>query len=144
MEVTHHLVILEPRFLQLILDGQKRIECRLSKTRRAPFGAVRRGDTLWLKRASGPVLGRARAATSESIELDAGTTIRSIERRYARSLHVDASFFDARPDARYVTIIRLDRVRPVPAIRIAKNSRHPWVVLRGPLERSAKGPTSIA
>ena len=50
-----HLVILKKPYLNMILEGKKRIELRLHKTRRPAFGHVFAGDRLFLKASSGPV-----------------------------------------------------------------------------------------
>ncbi len=130
--MTHHLVILKPHYLRLVLDGSKTLECRLSRTRRLPFGAVRSGDTLWLKRSAGPIVAKARAASTESIELNDETSLEMIEARYRDQLGVDSAFFRERASARYLTLIRLDRVRRIAALRIAKRDRHAWVIMPGP------------
>ena len=132
--MTHHLVILKPRYLHLVLDGTKTLECRLSRTRRLPFGAVRSGDTLWLKRSAGPIVAKARAGSTESIEINGATSLKMIESRYRDELGVGSSFFRERADARYLTLIRFDRVRQIPALRISKSDRHAWVILSGPPE----------
>ena len=130
--VTHHLVILKPQYLRLVLDGTKTLECRLSRTRRLPFGAVRPGDTLWLKRSAGPIVAKARAESVESIELNGARSLEMIESRYRDELGVAAAFFRERAGARFVTLIRFDRVRRIPALRIHKRDRHAWVILPGP------------
>lgn len=130
--VTHHLVILKPQYLRLVLDGTTTLECRLSRTRRLPFGAVRPGDTLWLKRSAGPIVAKARAESVESIELNGARSLEMIESRYRDELGVAAAFFRERAGARFVTLIRFDRVRRIPALRIDKRDRNAWVILPGP------------
>lgn len=130
--VTHHLVILKSQYLRLVLDGTKTLECRLSRTRRLPFGAVRPGDTLWLKRSAGPIVAKARAESVESIELNGARSLEMIESRYRDELGVAAAFFRERSGVRYVTLIRFDRVRRIPALQIDKRDRHAWLILPGP------------
>ncbi len=130
--MTHHLVILKRQYLDLVLDGTKTLECRLSRTRRLPFGAVRPGDRLWLKRSAGPIVAKARAESAESIELNGARSLEMIESRYRVELGVDTEFFNERADTRYVTLIRFDRVRRIPALRIEKRDRHAWIILSGP------------
>jgi hypothetical protein len=132
--VTHHLVILKPQYLHLVLEGTKTLECRLSQTRRLPFGAVRSGDTLWLKRSAGPIVAKARARRIESIELGDAITLKMIASRYRDDLRIGPAFFRDRRGARYLTLIRFDRVRRIPALRIEKRDRHAWVILPGPPE----------
>ena len=44
--MNHHLVIFKKAYLDLILQGKKTVECRLSQYKRPPFNAVASGDTL--------------------------------------------------------------------------------------------------
>ena len=130
--MTHHLVILKPQYLDLVLVGTKTLECRLSRTRRLPFGAVRPGDRLWLKRSAGPIVAKARAESVESIELNGARSLEMIESRYRVELGVDTEFFRERANTRYVTLIRFDNVRRIPALRIEKRDRRAWIILPGP------------
>jgi ASC-1-like (ASCH) protein len=131
------LVILKPHYLHLVLQGTKTIECRLSRTRRLPFKAVRSGDTLWLKRSAGPIVAKARAGRVESIELDGAMSIKAVVSRYRDKLQIGAAFFRDRADARYLTLIRIEQVTRIPALRFEKRDRNAWVILpRSPRARS--------
>src|SRR5437762_3014223 len=76
---TMHLGVFAEPFLQFVLDGSKTIESRFSVNRRAPYGAVRTGDMLLLKRPAGPVVAVAEVAQVWYYELDPGAwaTIRT-------------------------------------------------------------------
>ena len=138
LSMTHHLIVLKPQYLRLVLEGTKTLECRLSRTRRLPFGAVKVGDTLWLKRSAGPILAKARAKRVTSIELDGSTSLCDIESRYAVELGADPDFFRDRARVRYATLIRFDHIRRIPAMRIEKRNRHAWVILPGPPQAAAE------
>ncbi len=49
-------VVMSREYLEGLLGGEKRIEARLTKTRRAPFGRIGRGDRLFFKVSSGLVI----------------------------------------------------------------------------------------
>src|SRR5580692_1379944 len=52
----HLAVFIEP-YLQYVLEGKKTVESRFGIQRRPPFGHVREGDILLLKRSGGPITG---------------------------------------------------------------------------------------
>ena len=81
-----HLVILKPRFLEHILSGKKKIECRLSRRRTVPFEAVRAGDLLWLKRVSGPIVAQTTARRVWSFELTSAKQRASIVKQFGDAL----------------------------------------------------------
>ena len=134
--MTHHLVILKRTYLRHILDGTKTVECRFSKVRRAPFGAIRAGDVLWLKLSGGPIVGIATAAWVEFLERSNGPIRYRLPSRYTANLRADAEFLSGLAAARFATFIGLSRVRPISPMSVRKSSRHGWVVLPAPLVRS--------
>src|SRR3954452_24578662 len=66
---VHLAVFVEP-YLGYVLDGSKTVESRFSVNRCAPFGKVRRGDIILLKRSGGGVVGIARVSVVWSYQLD--------------------------------------------------------------------------
>ncbi len=131
--VSHHLVILHKIYLDRILRGRKTLECRLSRTRRPPFGAVSPGDTLWLKQSGGPVVATATVRRVTFIHPLQEADLANLRTRYADALQAHASFYTERQDARFATLIRLSRVRRIPPFDVQKSNRNGWVVLAGPL-----------
>jgi hypothetical protein len=55
----NHLVILRPPYLDMILDGTKTVESRLSRHRHPAATRCAPGDRLYLKRTGGDIEGRA-------------------------------------------------------------------------------------
>ena len=138
--MTCHLVILKHCYLSAILAGRKTVECRLSRTRRAPYAVVRPGDRLWLKRSGGPVVAVAQAGWVEAFHPVTPALIRQIEQRYAAAALADADFFRHHQDARFATVLAVEAVQPVEPIRIAKRDQRAWVVLPGPLLTTTRQP----
>lgn len=130
--MNHHLVIIKKVYLDSVLQGQKTTECRLSRTRRPPFGAVRVGDTLWLKQSGGQILATAKVGRVEFLHPLTPTRLAALQAGYADSLRVGKGFFDSYRRARFATLIWLSRIRRVEPLPYEKRSRCAWVVLAGP------------
>lgn len=125
-----HLAVLVDPFLDYILQGRKTVESRFGITRGLPFGRIKRGDLIVLKRSAGPVVGIARVSKSESMSLSEGTWPRL--RALAEQICADERFWSERRDKRYATIAFIDRVRSLTSLSVEKTDRRGWVVL--PLE----------
>lgn len=139
--MAHHLVILKSTYLQRILQGRKTTECRLSRTRRPPFGLVDVGDTLWLKRSGGPVVAKAEVRQVEFIHPLGPKRLTELRSRYHHAICADPDFFNDRAEqARFATLIQLAKVREIEPISLAKSDRNAWVLLSGRLPR--KGHTA--
>ena len=104
----HHLVVLWPTYLGLILKGAKRMECRLSRHRCPPFGWVKRGDWLWLKQSSGPIRGVARAGRVATLTLPGPHALQAVRTQYGHMICADSAFWDQRSDCRFCTLIWLE------------------------------------
>ncbi len=131
--MTHHLAILKKQYLDDILLGRKTAECRLSATRRPPFGAVSPGDLLWLKRSGGPVLATARVRRVYSFHPVVRETITHIRSCFGEAIRANLAFFKAHVNARYGTVITFDRINAIAAFQVFKRDRAAWVVLPGTL-----------
>lgn len=130
--MRHHLAILLPRYLDLILSGRKTIECRLGQRFLPPHGAVRQRDIIWLKLSNGPICGVAQAGRVASYEGLDVAGLRELRREHGAGICADADFWRSYRRARYGTLIWLKDVRPLPPFRIDKSDRRAWVVLPGP------------
>ena len=124
-----HLAVLNEPYLSYILEGRKTIESRFSRNRVAPFDQVRHRDLLLLKSQSGPVVGVAELAHTESYVLDPPTWSLIRERFSAAICAEDPDFWVERKDARYATLMKLAHVVPIAPVEVEKSDRRPWVVL---------------
>lgn len=124
-----HLVVLREPHLSRIIRGEKRLEARACRVRRAPMGCVSPGDLLLLKRAAGDV--EAWCVAANAITHDAAA-INELRRRHDAALASPGdAFWDSVRAARYLTLIELESVTPLERpIRCAKPCRRSWVVLR--------------
>lgn len=139
----HHLVVLRPRYLDLIQSGRKRLECRLSRSRIAPYGCVSPGDVLWLKRSGGPVSAITTAERVWHFGSHLPHSFEWLREFHADALHAEPDFWRKCETARFGVLIRLGPVQPLEPFRIAKADRRGWVLLSKPLVPEQRDRTAV-
>jgi len=127
---VHVAVLVEP-YLRLILAGSKTVESRFARRRYAPYGCLRSGDVILLKKAGGPIMGMCEAAEVSFHERHDGSW-QSIRDTFAQDLcAIDEVFWQQRETTSYATLVVLSRVcRLVPPLDFHKRDRRGWVVLQ--------------
>lgn len=141
MAAWHHLAILERYYIDEILAGRKTTECRLSKVRRAPVGAIRTGDILWLKIRSGPIVARATVRGVRFVDDLTHAKLTALRRRYGGTIRAKPGFFTAHKAAKYATFIRLCRVTAIGPWPFQERDRRAWLTLPGPICETGLGET---
>lgn len=126
---TRHLVILKKPYLKLILEGHKKIESRLTMTKRAYFGRVRTGDRLFLKQSSGPVCAMATVAAVKYFENLSPARIAEIRRQYNEQIKAGDEIWRSKENCRFGMLIWLKNVRRIEPVRIQKRDWRAWVIL---------------
>ena len=127
-----HLAVLKPLYLRLILEGAKTIECRLTRTPKPPFKVLTKGEQIYLKESSGPVLAVGRAGKVIYRRINSPENLAKIRREYGREIMAQEDFWQSKGDSRYCSLIVLEQVRPLlKPFRISKNDMRGWVVLDG-------------
>lgn len=110
--MTAHLAVLHREYLDKVIAGDKTIEMRLTKTRRAPFGKIHAGHTIYFKQSSGPIRAVATADRVETLtDLDP-RRIRAIRRDLNKHIAGSSATWQLKLQARYGTLIWLRDVRP--------------------------------
>ncbi len=110
--MTDHLVVVTPRCLDNILSGRKRVETRLSVTRREPFGIVRLGDRLLIKPTGGAVAAETRVVGVEFIDNLTPSKVIALARRIESDAHAGEDYWRRKRTATFATILRLGKVTP--------------------------------
>jgi len=131
---VRHVAVVHRKYAMQILSGEKTAELRLTKNRIAPFGVVKKGDTVFIKVASGPVCCRARVKTVEQHEGLTPGAIPGLRRALTPVVKGDDAYWNLKSTARYATVIHLERVTacdeaPGLAEARARNPRAAWLVL---------------
>jgi len=130
--MTHHLVVVRLIYLQRMLAGRKRIECRLSSIDRSPFHRVQSGDMLWIKVPSGPIRAVAWADRCEFHPLRSPDDWDRWVLSHRRGICPEREFLDAASWARYASLIWIRRILPISPLRVRKSDRRAWVILGAP------------
>ncbi len=106
----NHVVLIQRRYLEMILDGSKTVECRLSRHRRDPYARVSAGDVLYIKQVSGAVRAKGVVARVLSLEGLTPSGVAALRRRYNDMIHGNAEFWRSRRHARYATLVWIESV----------------------------------
>jgi hypothetical protein len=131
-----HLAIVSEPYLTRIATGEKSIESRFSKVTAVPYRGVFPHDVLLLKETSEPLRAIAVVSfVSTHGPLSPGQA-RELMRRHQERLCLDGDFVASKRNSRYATLMHLDSVFLVPAVKISKRDRRPWVVLNASAQRA--------
>lgn len=126
-EVGVHIACMVEPFLEYILEGRKTIESRFSKPLIPPYRNIAVGDIVLLK--AGPIVASFRASSVEFIELTS-RRLRRIAEDYSQAICADEDFWAARADKNYATLIGVHDVRQLTPIKVDKQDRRGWMVVR--------------
>lgn len=123
-----HVAIFQEPFLRWVLEKRKTVESRFSQKQVAPFGEVQEGDVIALKRVGGPIVGVCAVNATWSYRLDSQSWAFVREHFAPLICAYDDDFWEARKDARFATLVSMDKVRAIPDIPYPKTDRRGWVV----------------
>ena len=126
-----HLAILLPEYLDMVLDGTKTVECRLTRTKAAPFRRVEPGELIWLKESCGPVRGVAHATDVLFLEDVSPARLRDVRMAYGSAIQARDAFWVHHGTPLQCSLITLDGVLRVEPFLLPKRDRRAWVVLPG-------------
>jgi hypothetical protein len=126
-----HLVVLREPHLSRVLSGEKKMEGRFCRVRRAPMGVVSVGDILLLKRAAGPVCAWCRVSNVLAVGL-AGDWLEPLRECFDDDLGRPGDVFWASvAAAKHATLIELEAVTELDSpVVCRKRDQRGWVVLR--------------
>ena len=126
---NYHLVILKKPYLGMILEGRKRIELRLYKTKHPAFGRVFAGDNLFLKVNSGPVCAIAAVEKVKIFENLIPAKILDLKQQYNHEIGGGDGYWQSKMDCKYCLLVWLKDVKTIEPVRIQKKDWRAWVVL---------------
>ena len=126
---NYHLVILKKPYLEAILAGRKQIESRFTRTKRAHFGRVLPGDTLFLKESAGPVCAVATVAAVKNFQNLTPKQIIELKQEYNRQICGSDEYWQSKADCKFGLLVWLKDIRAIEPVRIGKKDWRAWVVL---------------
>lgn len=125
-----HLAIFIDDYIEKILSREKSMEGRFSISKVLPYGAVKKGDEIYLKESGGLVVGRAIADNVLYYENLNPEAIGKIRKEYNQELCANDKFWQGKAKAKYATLIFLTKPeRFLTPLRIYKRDRRPWLIL---------------
>ncbi|MEO0512457.1 MAG: ASCH domain-containing protein [Planctomycetota bacterium] len=128
-----HIAILDPLYVALIVDGTKTIEARLLPDRRAPFGRVTAGDTVYLKPTGQAIAAVADVRWIRQHENLTPSAVDGLAEKYHSGVCAPDEFWTQYRHARCALLIRLQNARllePHEAPAFTKrNRRSSWECL---------------
>lgn len=113
----HHVAIMKKSWglIPKILSGEKTIESRWYQTRRAPWGRIRRGDTIYFKNAGEPVVAKATVKGVLQFEIGSANAVENIMRMYGKGIGLtneDLTAWKKAPN--YCILVFLENPEEVP------------------------------
>ncbi len=108
-----HLAVMKKSwgFTQKILDGEKTIESRWYKTRRAPWGRIKKNDTIYFKNSGEPVTTRATVVNVVEFEELTPNKVKEILNNHWKKLGISnnevSSFYKRFKNKKYCILIFL-------------------------------------
>jgi ASC-1-like (ASCH) protein len=123
-----HIAILRRRYLNLILDGRKTIECRLTRIACAPYRRIQAGETIRLKESGGPIRAQAVAKKVRFYEALTPSRIRQIRDAYNGEILAPDEFWQDRLDCRYASLIWLDKIQKIAPYRLSRKGLKAWII----------------
>ena len=117
----YHIAILKKslRLLPKIVNGEKTIESRWYKTRRAPWNQVKKGEVVYFKNSGEPVTVKAIVEDVKQFELTRNK-IEQILQTYGSRIGVDSTFVEDVKDKKYCILIFLHNAQEVEPFDVDK------------------------
>jgi len=134
-----HIAILKRYYLDLILAGRKRLECRLTRQARPPFQQIAPGEKVLLKQSAGPIRGQAVVEDILFLENLTPAGVQSICRDYNDRILAAPDFWQSRQNCRYCSLIWLKDVTPLEPYRIKTPGMRAWILCQDDLPNSLHG-----
>ncbi len=130
--MTTHVAILRPHYIDLVLDGAKTIEARLSVCRIAPFGIVETGEELFLRAGAMGYAARANVGRVWSFDCLTPGLVRELRTRFEPRVQGGSPFWRTKRSARFATFIELRNVQETaqgPPLGRKAGDRRAWFVM---------------
>lgn len=124
-------------FLEKILDGSKKIESRWYRSKRAPWGKIRAGETIFFKNSGEPVVLKAKAGEIIQFSDFGPATVLKILKKYGKDIGIEAGeiskFYAGFKDKRYCILIYLkdaQRVKPFGINKKGFGAMSAWITAK--------------
>lgn len=138
--MIHVAVLLKP-YLDMVLAGTKRVECRLTQQPLAPFECIEPGERIYFKQSGGPY--RATAIAGEVL-FEANLTptrVRQLYKHYNHLVCGELEFWRRKKYAKFLSLVWLEQVETTdtgPALPPSRGLA--WRTIEPPIAESPERP----
>lgn len=124
-----HIAILRQPFFDMVLSGEKTIESRWSANKIAPYGKIKEGDIIYLKKTGEDITATATAGKVMFYELTPALA-EEIRVKYGKAIGTD-KFSDWEPytHKKYLTLIFLKDVKSISPMPAPKSHGAGWLIV---------------
>jgi len=131
-DIAIHLAIFSEPLLQKLMTGAKVLESRFSVNKISPFGKIRPGDIVVVKKTGGPIVA---AFISGIVYCEANLTpdmIEDMKFKHSKNLGLstDDVFWGKKIHSKYATLINITNLKELSPYSIEKKDRIGWVVVK--------------
>lgn len=124
-----HIAVMVQPYLSRVLDGEKTIESRYSVNMVAPFGKVKTGDIVLLKKSGGDIVALFEAGKIRYFKLTDSSDLWRIRSKYNDRLVIEDWFWETKKESRFATLIDINELFVLPRFKINKRNRAAWMTL---------------
>jgi hypothetical protein len=107
---THLAILLKP-YVEMILDGRKTMESRLTRTPLPPYRMIEPGDRIFIKISSGPIAATALADKVRFYNDMTPRDVQTLRKRHDQDICGNDEYWAMKRDSRYATLVRLRDVQ---------------------------------
>jgi len=134
----NHLVVYKRKglrrdYVQLMLDGEKTLDIKFSNRRVPPFNTLNKGDHMYIKESSGPVVGRCSISNFKYFDFQKDGDMLALLMEHGERIGIESEeeairLFEKRNGYRYMTLFELEEPIALPhPIRVEKHDMRVWV-----------------
>lgn len=130
-----HLAIMkkESKLLSKIINGEKTIESRWYKSKKAPFNRLQKNDTIYFKNSGEKVTVKAAVKDFKQFIMLTEENIFNLLHSYEKELQIEADkYFQSVKDKKYAILVYLEKVEKITPFDIDKKgfgSQTSWITI---------------
>ena len=123
-----HIAIMKGKeYIKKIINGEKTIESRLSKTKISPYERVRVGDTVFLKESGGNIVAKFIVKKIVFFEDINPIILDKIKENYNEYILAPDSYWSSKINANYGTLIYIDKPEMITSIKMKNKNRSGFI-----------------
>ncbi|MBS4064068.1 MAG: hypothetical protein KGZ74_05885 [Chitinophagaceae bacterium] len=131
-EITLHLAVFTEPILGKLLAGKKTLESRFSSNKVTPYGRVKKGDIVVVKKSGGPVVAIFIAGTVKKYhDLTPDQIIYFRDELSDKlGLSTDDIFWSEKSNSKYATFINVTHMKQLIPFSVDKKDRTAWTIVK--------------